>query len=256
MDKCLILIVIMTSLSQLPGSDVDQIMKEICDSTLGITVNEQGIKAGVDKIVALFGDKSESKVIDYIGDFSKDGELLIGAVESLKYLGTEKSRDTLIEALGHLPSGMMHAASTALARLDIDGLADYLSKLELSEKDEDRKTNLSGTMCNLSGAKQYATVLRWAKSDGIETRKRGISSLKNYSTEEGKQIVRRALFDENEAVRFLAMETMGRIGDQVDVTLFQYLYIRASKKTGLDLIGEMSAIKSAVEGIKGRMGQK
>lgn len=239
------------------GADVDAMLAKVCDANFAVSFGKEGaqlaLDASIKNVTDEFGDKTEGVILEYIGDFSQSGEQLIGCAVVLRVVGTMKSKELLIEALGHLPTGFMSEASKALARLDGEGLAVELANRQAVEIDEDRKALLDQVLCNLSGKAQYGTIVAWAESLDSTERQRGISSLKNFSSEESRRLVRRALFDKDEKIFYNAIMSLGYIGEKNDIFLIQFLLQQAAKNAkGLDAIAMLSVLKDAAQKIKER----
>ena len=239
------------------GMEIEALLGRICNASINVSLGNEGAQASMDEAInnvkKVYGEKTEEAMLDYLGDFSRSGEQLIGCAVVLREVGTMKSKDKLIEALGQLPTGLMSEAAKALSRLDGEGLAVELATRQAKEGDEDRKAKLDAVLCDLSGKTQFKTLTMWAQSNNSTERRWGISSLRHHPGEEGRRLLRRALFDQDEQVAYIALISLGYIGEKNDLFLLQFLFQQAGVKAkGLDAIALLSALKDAGQRIRER----
>lgn len=247
---------LLLTIFSLPGLELSEATKDLS------TLDFQG-KCGapeklierdkiIEKLKSEYPTNLEEKTLQYMGDFSKPVDQLVGAAVILKNVGTNKSLDKMITAMGILSTGYMDAATEFVAKNDNIGHAERLIALEGKEQNEDRKNQLDIAMCNISGKNQFKTVVSWATAIDPIVRRRGISSLKSYNNDESRKLIIKALFDENESVMYNAIISLGDVGNKEEMILLQYLLVKSSQLKGIDQIGMLSVIKDAGTKIKER----
>jgi hypothetical protein len=253
-SRILLLLFLAISIS---GEEIDGLLKKVCDANFDVLFGKDGAAASLDQAISavreVHGNQTEQVMLEVLREFSRPSEQLIGCAIVLRTVGTMKSKETLIEALGHLPSGLMSEAVKALARLDGEGYALELAVRQSKEENEDRKANLESVLRELSGKGQFNSIAGWAQSSDVTERRRGISSLKHHPDDEARRLVRRALFDQDEQTAYLAIMSLGYIGEKNDLYLLQFLTQQALKKEkGLNAVALLSATKEAGQRIKER----